>query len=387
MRSSPRPRAVPAILFSLGLAAAGTGHAQSGGAPTTLTSSGACSPIINQTTGNVTVICAGVGADALQALNAVLARKDDEISAKVAEANAWAEKYRALEAKLAETDSTGQVGQTAKAKLEKGDLAGAEAEVERLVAEVRRRDEDLRETRRLTRASIKIMAKQMVQNGFQPGGVFHADLRWSKPTLTVCFLDGAKPLRAYVASTALEWTLYGAVDFDFGPITDPRPCGVSDASDVRVSFEQMGFWAFLGTNSHNAEVGQPTANLELARYPIADAISGRFNGEVLHVFGHVLGFDHVMASPGSVCAEEIDYPKAYAFFGAPPNFWSKATVDANLRPPPNTKITAGAFDAKSVMNYALPAQIFKSGAASPCFVPAPQQLSLGDRLAVAADYP
>ena len=362
-------------------------HAQSGSAQTKLSSTGPCSPVISQTTGNVTVICAGVGADALRALNAVLAQKDDELSLKVAEANSWADKYHVLEAKLAQTDSSGEVGQGAKAKLEKGDLAGAAAEVERLEAEVRRREEDLRETRRLTRASIRIMSEQMVQSGVKPGGVFHADLRWQKPIIRVCFLDGAKPLRAYVASTALEWTLYGAVDFDFGPITDPRHCSAGDPSDVRVSFERAGFWAFLGTNNQTAGHGEPTANLQLARIPIDDAISGRYNGEVLHVFGHVLGFDHVLANPGSVCVEEIDFAKAYVFFASPPNYWTRARVDAEFKPRPDGEIITGAFDAKSVMNYALPAQIFKSGAASPCFVPAPQQLSLGDRLAVAAYYP
>jgi hypothetical protein len=64
-------------------------------APTVVrqTTTGWCSPIITNVTGNVTVNCIGVDPRALKRLNAELNRTSKELSGKIDEANEWAERY------------------------------------------------------------------------------------------------------------------------------------------------------------------------------------------------------------------------------------------------------------------------------------------------------
>src|SRR6185369_803755 len=61
---------------------------------------GWCSPTIANVIGNVTVTCIGVDSRALKCLNAQLSKKNQELAAKIGEANEWVERYRELEASL-----------------------------------------------------------------------------------------------------------------------------------------------------------------------------------------------------------------------------------------------------------------------------------------------
>lgn len=52
---------------------------------------------------------------------------------------------------------------------------------------------------------------------------------------------------------------------------------------------------------------------------------------VYHEFGHALGLAHEHQHPHDNCTDEIDWPRAYAFYAAAPNNWTSEQVDANLK--------------------------------------------------------
>jgi hypothetical protein len=225
----------------------------------------------------------------------------------------------------------------------------------------------------------------MVAAGIHGGGVFHLTKRWRKMPITACFMDGDRVQRSYVARIAQEWTLYGNVDFEFGSLGNPTVCAAGSHSDVRVSFRQAGFWAFVGTDALSGAEDQPTVNLEFRNLADESVVNGQFQGEILHEFGHVLGFDHALRNPGGHCREEIDMARLYAFgesVGLP-----KAQVDdifwSNVEP---GGLHSGVFDNQSIMNYSLPPAVFKAGISSPCYSPAVQTLSIRDKIAVGENY-
>src|SRR5262249_50968203 len=89
-------------------------------------------------------------------------------------------------------------------------------------------------------------------------------------------------------------------------------------------------------------------------------------------------------------------PGIYTVMGGPPNNWSKATVDNNLRPltvrdpdVPVTDYSVGPFDKSSIMKYYYEEWMFVSGKSSPCYsVPGGNsELSAEDKKRIAAYYP
>lgn len=86
------------------------------------TTSGWCSPIITNVTGNVTVNCIGVDPRALRFLNGELSRKNQELSAKIEEANEWADRYHQLETLLNQPGPNAELSRQAAEYLHQGDL-------------------------------------------------------------------------------------------------------------------------------------------------------------------------------------------------------------------------------------------------------------------------
>jgi len=234
--------------------------------------------------------------------------------------------------------------------------------------------------------TMQTLLQQIGDAGIPSGGLFHSSKKWPKRNIVMCFLDGIRERRAHVASVARQWTLYGEIDFDFGSWDDPRICKPgAERHDVAITLENPGNWAYIGTDSSMAGEDKPTLSLEsIGRATLEEVRAGKFNREILHEFGHVLGFDHnwkaLSSSSSFSCDAELDWNKIYRELAK--QGWSKETVDANLRSKSLPKNVIGAFDKNSVMNWQFPPNFFLRGRESPCYTMPLNELSLRDKLAV-----
>jgi len=178
---------------------------------------------------------------------------------------------------------------------------------------------------------------------------------------------------------ARQWTLYGEIDFDFGDWADPRRCGDGDSSDVRITFQEQGNWAMVGVD--NREARGPAMSLQSLRDATPELMnSGTSDIEILHEFGHILGFVHTWTVTSAACDEELDWDYVYKYLQETSQ-WTKEQVDFNLRSVPEDSTTnvTGSFDRNSVMNYTLPENFFKKGRESRCFLAPLNELSLKDK--------
>ncbi|MEM7166903.1 MAG: hypothetical protein AAF581_15675 [Planctomycetota bacterium] len=250
-------------------------------------------------------------------------------------------------------------------------------------------------------------------------------LRWSPgQTVRVAFLTGAVDLHRDIEAAVRQIEESCNIDLDFGwdaSTNSYRKWSESDseyAAEIRVSFDQRGYFSLVGTDSINPSIGAPST-----------AVGGRANqrslnlggfqfmrpqnwmGVVRHEFMHALAFHHEHQNLLGNCESEFrwddddDYertldargmcipddegrrPGIYTYLAAFPNYWGRAKVDRNLRPVSGTGIRAGEFDSESVMLYRFPPLFYKSDP-SPC---APTgngiDLSAGDRAGLLSLYP
>jgi len=242
-------------------------------------------------------------------------------------------------------------------------------------------------TKAWARREIQELMNSLLQAGFEPGGVVDSTKVWRQSQIPVCFMDGSPALRRHVAEVADQWTYYGAIDFDFGSLSEPRLCGPEASGfPVRITLsagQGGGFWSYVGTDALNVSVQSPTMSLPL-READPNVLSGEADRYILHEFGHVLGLHHVSLHPDSACAAAINWTAAYEYFAR--LGWSRAVVDRNLRLQPNKALNIGAFDAASIMQYHLPAEIF-SEPNSGCSQASAGELSVMDKLAMGRTYP
>lgn len=239
------------------------------------------------------------------------------------------------------------------------------------------------------KAQLRSLLQQIGEAGIPRGGVFHAAQQWRKRSLVICFMDGNREQRVYVASVARQWTLYGEIEFDFGSWDEPRLCSPGSARDVAVTVGRQGNWAFVGTNGAiAASEGAATVSLQTIGQASTEEIrASKFNREVLHQFGHVLGFDHNWKAPaaGISCVQEFDWDHIYQDLER--RGWSRSTIDVTLRGEPSPKSSiVGAFDKSSVMNFEFPASYFVRGRDSPCYLTPLNELSLRDKVAMFTSY-
>jgi hypothetical protein len=210
---------------------------------------------------------------------------------------------------------------------------------------------------------------------------------WQVGILTVSFKGGTSELHRQIADTANEWTKYGNIRLDFGYNNDTktfRQWTPTDPSHIRVGFEYKGYWSLVGTDSKDYNIardGEITLNLEKFDQQLPQS----WTGTVIHEFGHALGFHHEHQSPDATC--DFDWEKLYDFLSKPPNEWSRAKVDHNLRKLPGGGLTYSPHDKTSIMHYAFPAWMFKKGEESTCFTSRNNVLSPMDKKMMGDAYP
>lgn len=154
-------------------------------------------------------------------------------------------------------------------------------------------------------------------------------------TLRVKLVGGTAAQRAYLTNAFLEWQKHANLKVSY--VT-------TGTSDIRVSFASgQGSWSYVGTDSKSVPQSQATMNI------------GWLGSDVcLHEIGHALGMAHEQASPNSTIC--WDKEAVYKALGAPPNNWTRETVDWNVfRKLTPAEADATVFDPKSIMQYSVPA--------------------------------
>jgi hypothetical protein len=195
-------------------------------------------------------------------------------------------------------------------------------------------------------------------------------------TIIVCFIGGNDEIHRKFAAIANEWASGNSLHFDFGSPTS-RSCSGSDSEDIRVAFQNgAGSWSWIGIESHNHSGA--SMNLDLASYSSDEEL----RADVLHEFGHAIGFWHEQQHPDAPCdynktLVEKDYRMNDADY--------KVNMDKVSRD--SREFIFSLYDKKSVMHYSLPAKYFTSGQNSLCYIPTNSTLSPGDLNAVRAAYP
>ncbi|MCK8520080.1 M12 family metallopeptidase [Aquimarina sp. D1M17] len=119
------------------------------------------------------------------------------------------------------------------------------------------------------------------RNLLRAEGAILGDLIWEYNELHIKFLDGNQDIQNRVINYAKEWEKWCSVRFVFNN---------SDRPDVTITFEDKGYWSYIGSESLNKVPSMSLSNIE-------DENPEDFRGVVLHEFGHVLGLIHEHQSP------------------------------------------------------------------------------------------
>lgn len=243
---------------------------------------------------------------------------------------------------------------------------------------------------------IKEYQKQLnkLDNSDQAKGIYRDSSLWGPnyPKLRVCFFEGSQALREVVANVAKEWMGDdNSVKLDFGKPGKRRTCQPDNGKEmqIRVMFSKEGYWSQVGQNSVVfAKQDEPSLNLGGFMNVPPDQLSDYEIGTIRHEFGHALGIEHEHQNPKGGCDNEYNWKLIYSYLEGPPNNWSKEQIDWNLRQASGDDLKLTKFDKDSVMLYQFPADFYKKGQGSKCFVPQPNsQISSGDRALLAAMYP
>lgn len=217
---------------------------------------------------------------------------------------------------------------------------------------------------------------QSMDDSDQAKGLFSKLVVWppSYSKLRVCFMGGTDKVNAAVARVASTWNEVAdlSLKLDFGKMNQPRRCDPNGReSQIRVSYDQPGYWSQLGQNSM-VYVAQEEASLNLEQFDkVPDArmlLQGELKGVILHEFGHAFGLLHEHQSPVATCANEFNWDFIVKYLSGPPNNWNQDTIRFNLAPYAGEDLMMTDFDRQSIMLYSFPAEYYTKGAQSSCYI-------------------
>lgn len=243
-------------------------------------------------------------------------------------------------------------------------------------------------------------------------------LSWKKQRIiTVAFHGGSSELYQLIENTANEWiALGGQLSFSFkderGQYRQWSPKDKSPSANIRIAFDNTGYWSLLGVLARNVDPGDPTMNFGGFPTNLPKYFQGRNSDEwhisyehttILHEFGHAIGLSHEHFN--HQCQQDLKIDTIINYLIGPPNNWSQeqarfnidaqyyAVILAQQAGPLESKLmTSPNTDRSSVMLYVFPVSYYKSGDASVCKPIGdhgqdwPTTLSKGDKQFYLANY-
>lgn len=278
-------------------------------------------------------------------------------------------------------------------------------------------------------ATMEVRDKQMaaLTQDNSTGLEFFVDKlqRWEPgQTVRVAFMGGTPVLHKEIAEATNQITDACNIKLDFGfnaTTNTYRTWTTNDtqyAAEIRVSFDQKGYFSLLGTDSINSQIGTQAGgvggrpgqrSLNLGGFAISKPAS--WIKTTRHEFLHALSFNHEHQSPAGGCDAQFRWendpgylytkdangqfitdengkrPGIYTYLSGAPNNWSRSKVDHNLRQASSGSGVTGSFDRESIMLYRFPS-LFYISSPNPC---APtgtgENLSAGDIAGLKELYP
>jgi hypothetical protein len=232
-----------------------------------------------------------------------------------------------------------------------------------------------------------ILLAAFLWNSQALAGIASALAKWpNNKDITVCFFGGTPETRTAIAQIAQEWTADLGVHFAFGKPDAYNSCVPDQTYDVRVGFDTLGNWAYLGRDALAVPQDRPTVNLSELK---EGESSGGARFEVLHVFGHVLGMLDQEQDP-KFCQTELnrDYLRSIGLTDdyIKQNFLPPGSKDVGAVPD-NGRFVSTAFDTASVMRVLTNPEFFTSGVTSPCYGPPVDRPSAEDLRLARLLYP
>ena len=215
-------------------------------------------------------------------------------------------------------------------------------------------------------------------------------------TLRVAFLGGDSALHAKIADATRQITDACNIQLDFGRdaaggFRTWHPGDTAYSAEIRVSFDQGGYFSLVGTDSTDGTIGSPgdpvggrpgQRTLNLAGFPTV--LPPDWQGTVRHEFLHALAFSHEHQNMRGPCEDDFRweddpgylptqdesgmfvrdasgrYPGIYTYLAGEPNRWPRAKVDHNLRTVEDPNFVPGPFDPESVMLYQFDGFFYRS---------------------------
>lgn len=243
-------------------------------------------------------------------------------------------------------------------------------------------------------------------------------LSWKKQrVITVAFDGGSDDLYRLIEQTANEWTaLGGQLSFSFkdgaGRYRHWTPGDKHPVANIRIAFDNTGYWSLLGVLAKNVDPSDPTMNFEgfpddLQKYfhmqKAPEWRTSYAHTTILHEFGHAIGLSHEHFNPQ--CQKDLKMDTIISYLMGPPNNWSQEQARFNIDaqyyaeilaqqagPLESRLVNSPTADQSSVMLYVFPVSYYKSGEKSACKPIGdhsqdwPTTLSEGDKQFYLANY-
>ena len=133
--------------------------------------------------------------------------------------------------------------------------------------------------------------------------------------IDIAFLEGNSEQQQAVKLSAVQWSEYANLTFNFDSATN--------RSDIRISFEPAsGNWSYIGTDAKHAIKSVATMNFDPSLNDIPS------NKSVLRQFGYAIGLLDEHQNPSSNIL--WDYDAAHEKLSSSPKLWSPESIDRFL---------------------------------------------------------